>query len=580
MVTTRVASAKVIRVEVVHADGQWQLLRGGEPWEVKGAAGGGSLAELAAAGANTTRTWGADDIDGLLDEAHAHGLAVIVGIWLGHERHGFDYTDADQVAEQYERAHRTILRYRDHPAVLMWGIGNEMEGFEAGDNAAIWSAVNSIAELAHRLDPNHPTMTTTAEIGGERVKNVHRLCPAIDVHGINSYAGVASLPVRYREAGGTKPYLVTEFGPPGAWEAEHTEWNVPREPTSTKKADYYAKGYRALHADAELNLGSIAFIWSHKVEATPTWFGMALADGARLAARDTMRELWSGSSPPNRVPEIVGLTLEDRAQVKPGAEVSVRLDVRDPESDALRVEWVLREEAQRFNTGGDPSPLPPAVDGAIVKGERGHATVCLPETPGPYRLYATVRDDHGGAATANVPLNVLGDKPAFTLGGQRLPVVLYEDGEFTGPYAPSGYMGAYDAIEHDPTHDREPHRGEHSLAVRLTAEEGWGGVAWQDPPNDWGALPGGLDLRGASRVSFWARGARGGESVKFGLGLIGRDAKYPDTARVESGEVTLSRKWRHFVIDLDGANLERIKTGFYWVAPAPVEFYLDSVRIE
>ncbi len=118
------------------------------------------------------------------------------------------------------------------------------------------------------------------------------------------------------------------------------------------------------------------------------------------------------------------------------------------------------------------------------------------------------------------------------------------------------------------------------VASRLTAKDGWGGVAWQDPPNDWGALPAGLDLRGASRLSFRARGEKGGESVKFGLGLIGRDPKYPDTARVESGEVTLSQKWRHFVVDLEGADLERVKTGFDWVAAAPVTFYLDSVRIE
>ena len=106
-----------------------------------------------------------------------NGLTVTVGIWLGHDRHGFNYNNADQVAKQLEEARKIVLKYKDHPAVLMWGLGNEMEGYDKGDNAAIWSAVESLAAEVKRLDPNHPTMTVVAEIGGDRVKNIHRLCP-------------------------------------------------------------------------------------------------------------------------------------------------------------------------------------------------------------------------------------------------------------------------------------------------------------------------------------------------------------------------------------------------------------------
>ena len=78
----------------------------------------------------------------------------------------------------------------------MWGIGNEMEGYKNGDNQAIWKAVNDIAAMAKQIDPNHPTMTVVAEIGGARVKCIHELCPAIDIVGINSYGGCASIPKR------------------------------------------------------------------------------------------------------------------------------------------------------------------------------------------------------------------------------------------------------------------------------------------------------------------------------------------------------------------------------------------------
>src|SRR5436305_1091987 len=97
--------------------------------------------------------------------------------------------------------------------------------------AAVWSAINSIAARAHKLDPNHPTFTVVAEIGGDRVKNIHRLCPEIDVVGINSYAGAATVPERYKKAGGTKPFVLTEFGPAGTWESKKNHYGAVPEPT-------------------------------------------------------------------------------------------------------------------------------------------------------------------------------------------------------------------------------------------------------------------------------------------------------------------------------------------------------------
>jgi hypothetical protein len=235
------ASAKAIPVELRQTEQGWQLLRGGKPYFIRGAGGDGSLELLAAAGANSVRTWGADDIDSRLDAAHALGLSVTVGIWLGHERHGFDYNDEVQVRKQLERARQTVLRYKDHPAVLLWGIGNEMEGFGDGDDPAIWKAVNDIAAMVKKLDPFHPTMTVTAELGGGRIDGVHKRCPAIDIHGINSYGGAPSVAERYRAGGATKPYVLTEFGPPGVWEIPKNDWGAPSEPTSTEKAAFYRR---------------------------------------------------------------------------------------------------------------------------------------------------------------------------------------------------------------------------------------------------------------------------------------------------------------------------------------------------
>ncbi|MEM9056953.1 MAG: glycoside hydrolase family 2 TIM barrel-domain containing protein, partial [Pseudomonadota bacterium] len=334
------ASADPVLTEVRRTDDGWQLYRAGAPYLIRGAGGDADLALLAAAGGNSLRTWGADDLDARLDAAHAQGLSVAVGIWLGHERHGFDYGDPAQVQAQFEIARQVVLKYRDHPAVLLWGIGNEMEGFEAGDNPAIWKAVNAIAAMAKELDPHHPTMTVTAEIGGERVASINRWCQAIDIHGINAYGGGPSLLERYRKAGGVKPIVLTEFGPPGAWEVGKNAWGAPLEPTSTRKAQHYREAYERVVTDgAGLTLGSYAFTWGFKMEATATWFGMFLSNGARLAAVDTMTELWTGKPPADRAPVIEPLTVDGEGRVDPGEELRVRATVSDPEGGPVELRW-------------------------------------------------------------------------------------------------------------------------------------------------------------------------------------------------------------------------------------------------
>ena len=404
------SQADVVPVELRQTEDGWQLLRGGEPYFIKGAGGSGSLEQLAAAGANSVRTWGADDVGPLLDEAHALGLTVTVGIWLGHERHGFDYNDETQVREQLERAREAVLRYKDHPAVLLWGIGNEMEGFENGDNPVIWKAVNDVAAMVKELDPHHPTMTVTTFVHGERIEYLHKRSPAIDIHGVNAYGGASIIAERLREGGATKPFVLTEFGPVGSWEMPKTEWGAPYEQTSTDKAKFYKQSYeQGIIAEPGLALGSYAFLWASKMEATETWFGMFLEDGAKTGAVDVMTELWSGSPPEDLSPTVEPLSLEGNAQVDPGAEVSVKSHVEDPEGSELSVRWVLRPEAAEYATGGDFRPNLADIDGVVIESSVEGVRLRMPEEPGPYRLFLYAYDAAGNAATANVPLLVKGE---------------------------------------------------------------------------------------------------------------------------------------------------------------------------
>lgn len=576
--------AQAVRVELKHdGNGNWQLLRGGEPYFILGAGGDHSKELLKQLGGNSFRTWGVgNDTQAKLDEAHRLGLTVTLGIWLGHERHGFNYNDPDQVARQLEQARQAVLKYKDHPALLMWGVGNEMEG--EGSNAAIWTAVNQVAAMIKQLDPDHPTMTVIAELGGRKVSNLHRLCPDIDVVGINTYAGGRSVAQRYREAGGTKPFVITEFGPAGMWEVGKNAWGAPAEPTSTEKARWYRATYDGsiLPEKEKLCLGSYAFTWGHKQEATATWFGLFLPDGARVEAVDTLAELWTGKVPENRTPQIASLKAVTSDRVAPGETVRVRVEASDPEKDPLRIVWKLTRDHAQYNTGGDHQAAPPAFPDAIVNQGEPEVELKMPAEGGGYWLYAVVYDDHGGAATATLPLFVAAPETGPKAEKAKLPMPIYADGK-SSPYAPSGWMGNTGAVAMDENHTGNPHSGETCLRVSYSAPDQWAGVTWQHPANDWGDAAGGFDLSGAKRVSFWARGETGEEKVEFKLGILGQDKKFPDSASAESGTITLTRDWKQYSIDLAGKDLGRIKTPFVWVLAGqgkPVTFYLDDIQYE
>ncbi|MEO0423031.1 MAG: glycoside hydrolase family 2 TIM barrel-domain containing protein [Pseudomonadota bacterium] len=564
-----------VPVELRETPQGWQLYRGGEPYFIRGAGGDASLEALAAAGANSVRTWGGE-VDEVLDQAQALGLTVTVGIWLGHPRHGFDYGNPAQVEKQLARAEKMVLRYRNHPALLLWGVGNEAEGFDEATDPKVWKAINDVAAMVKETDPHHPTMTVTAFVHGERIEYIHERSPAIDIHGINAYGGAQVVPERLQEKGASKPYVLTEFGPLGPWETHSTEWGAPHEQTSEEKAAFYRATYEhAVDGQPGRTLGAYAFLWGHKMEGTDTWFGMFLPDGASTAAVDTMSTLWSGKAPADRAPTIAALTVAGEAAVKSGDVVEVSTRMADPDGGDLRTRWVLRAESGEYATGGDFRSTPLPIEDAILSSSATGARVRMPEAPGPYRLFAYAYDESGKAGTANVPLLVKGERRT------PLPFPVYEDSLEQMAWVPSGWMGGVEHLSLDGDDTSNPHRGKASIRVRYEGQFGWAGIAWQHPVNNWGDQEGGIDLTGARKLEFWARGEYGGEKVSFGVGLLESDKKYPDSSISKSGDIVLTDAWQRYEIRLRGKDLSSLKTGFYVTLvgrTSPVTIYLDSIR--
>jgi hypothetical protein len=407
--TPKAPVAAAIKVELKKADGKWQLLRGGQPYFIKGGGGENLHDKLAAAGGNSFRTWGTDNAQKQLDEAQQLGLTVALGFWVPHKGDkGFSYDNPEHVKDLIEKFKIEVKKYKDHPALLVWGIGNEMEN--NNDTPAMWKTIDALAKVCKEIDPNHPTMTVIAELGGggSKAKNLHANCPSIDIVGINSYAGGGDVGKRYRESGATKPYIITEFGPFGQWEM----WNEPNgakvEPTSPDKAKTYKNTYeKSVLGESSFCLGSYAFLWGNKVEATATWFGMFLPDGSKVNPVDTISELWTGKPVEFPCPTISKIDIGGKYTV-PASDATVKPSVTasDPKGGKLKYEWTVALELADFGVQGPDAKPGKLFPEAVLKNGEAKAEIKLPNNKGVYRITCYVRNENGGAALASVPVKV------------------------------------------------------------------------------------------------------------------------------------------------------------------------------
>ncbi|MEJ8800557.1 glycoside hydrolase family 2 TIM barrel-domain containing protein [Pontibacter sp. H249] len=400
------------KVEVVkQKDGRFILYRNGKPYFIKGAAGYDHYNRIAAYGGNSVRVWHTDDAKRILDEAHKNGLTVTLGLWMQREREGFNYYDKDLVAQQREELKQIVLKYKDHPALLMWGVGNEL--YAEGSNVKVWDAINGIAEMIHEVDPDHPTTTTVMNVPKKIVNLIAERCPALDVLSINSFAGLHNLHDELAKTDWEGPYVVSEFGGRGYWESYLTWWDAPIEQTSSEKAEFTRKFYNEIILkDTAQCLGSYVFMWGKKQETTPTWFSMMDGNGDETEMVHVMQELWSGKKPLNQAPYIAYVKLNhqyafDQIYLRPEQTYLGAAYTFDPEQDSLQLHWEVLPEikSEDGNVGNEvtPDPLPELLSN--IKDEK--LILKTPKKEGAYRLYLYVRDGNKNLATANVPFYVM-----------------------------------------------------------------------------------------------------------------------------------------------------------------------------
>lgn len=169
------------------------------------------------------------------------------------------------------------------------------------------------------------------------------------------------------------------------------------------------------------------------------------------------------------------------------------------------------------------------------------------------------------------------------------PFNVYTDKNARGNhFSPSGWMGDYSDITFTDAWRENPHSGVNCIKItyRPSASQGarWAGMYWQNPPNNWGEKKGGYDLTGAKKLTFWARGEKGGERIEE-VKIGGLSGTYPDSDAAAAGPIILTKDWQEYTINLDGKDLSYISGGFVWatnldVNPDGCTFYLDDIRYE
>jgi hypothetical protein len=210
----------------------------------------------------------------------------------------------------------------------------------------------------------------------------------------------------------------------------------------------------------------------------------------------------------------------------------------------------------------------------------------------------------GGLFSASSYAAKEGSKPSDT---EPTFYVFTEKGSRQNHYVPSGWMGDFGdlkinngwtkgvgkpagAAKAPAKKGAAPEKDETCLQITYSAERkqgaGWAGIYWQHPANNWGDKRGGYNLTGYKKLTFWARGEKGGETVdKFYMGGITGQTEEGDTDEASVSPVQLTKDWKQYSVDLTGLDLSHIIGGFGFAAnadsnPDGFTLYVDEIRYE
>lgn len=215
-------------------------------------------------GANTIRVFAANQANtATLDRAWAQGLYVIMGYPVDG---ALDITNASVRANLQADFLSMVNAHKSHPAVLMWGFGNEVRfgnAFAAAHPIEWYSLVEAVGAATHAADPHHPFSTVISDLSDlDLSAAADAQLPSLDVWGVNVYRGV-SMDTFFSQylAKSSLPLLVAEFG------ADAYSTLLGREDQATQSSlvtTIWGQIERnsAVSAPSHASVGGVVFSWS------------------------------------------------------------------------------------------------------------------------------------------------------------------------------------------------------------------------------------------------------------------------------------------------------------------------------
>lgn len=412
---SRHVMAESATVRIIETENGFEILRNGSPFYIKGAGGKPYLKELSEAGGNTLRVYDTTNTAAILDEAQKYNIAVILDIWLPKYQNNYNfYKDKEYVKTMKEAVKKFVNQHKNHPALLMWNLGNELVyPLTLAENEFV-ETFNDMIDQIHKDDPNHPVSTTVAGASRGQTLSIHLNSPQLDLVGYNIFGGLKNLKRNQRQLSwvtNVMPYYITEWAGHGPWELiKNTKWNAPLELTSSEKAKVYKEKYKEYIGVDKESLGSIAFYWGQKNEGTPTWFNVFDEKGRKSNVYYALKEVWREEEVAEDAPEVSQILLNQKLDsdlqvysTKDTLEAVLKLE--RPDSNYI-FKWEVLKEGLGF--GASSKRKLNMLNGdtiAIHRKER--IQFQAPKEEGAYRLMAYVYDDNQNFATANIPFFIV-----------------------------------------------------------------------------------------------------------------------------------------------------------------------------
>ena len=424
----------------------------GQEFYVKGAAATMCHSLMADYEANVCRIYGASkQTRGLLDELHDNGVMCYLGLpakaYSSFSEGEATYDDPSYRAAAIASVIEIVEELKDHPAVLCWSLGNELEVNGNATREGYFKYYGELAAAVHDTDPNHPvTAAFTGIPTAFKISKINEYCPDLDFLSFNSYYNVlkkyeATAPQSYtqmlQDYGWNKPYMITEFGPTGTWDRGDAElkmrineWDALIQLTSEQAAEKYIECWKLIRNYRNC-LGSITFWWGYQTHGQVLgWYPFFTKDLVPLTAVEAMESCWKGTKYSPRSPlitdwassiELNGKNLaapsmsstgqsEKNPVLAPGQKCTAKVKAacRSGSKSALRYKWFIYKDCTYTRQSGSLAWTDSEYVYSIYGDHKSmnedaraelftdrtlkEVSFTAPSEPGNYRLYVIVTD--------------------------------------------------------------------------------------------------------------------------------------------------------------------------------------------